>query len=82
MPTIRETETQPESNDSGWEIGYVAGIRYDSEGTLIDWDFGKDNLTGYGELAHVLPTIDAARKHLLKFGRFENSYIRPNFSTN
>jgi len=49
------------------KIGYVAGITYNSEGTLIEWLYGKHGLTGYGENSHLFKTKPGAIRHLKKF---------------
>ena len=76
----REEGLQTSPNGSIWKVkklGYVTGIIYNSEGTFIDWEFGKRNLLNYGERVYILKTISGAKRHLAKFERPEQTYIRP-----
>lgn len=57
-------------------IGYVAGINYNSEGKMIEWLYGKDDLCGYNESAKLFKTESGARKHLDKFDHIGKPYVR------
>lgn len=48
-------------------IGYIAAIEYNSEGSLIEWTYGKKGLTDYCEKCHILKTEAGAKRHLDKF---------------
>jgi len=50
------------------KIGYVAGIKYNSEGVIIDWLYGKHGLESFApKHCHVFKTEGGARRHLKKF---------------
>ena len=82
IKTERKTGLRTAPNGSIWDViklGYVTGIRYNSEGTLINWELGKHDLTGYSEHPHICKTIADAKKHFEKIAatRTEEKYIRP-----
>lgn len=59
------------------QIGYIAAIKYNSEGTLMEWTYGKNDLTGYGERVYLLKTKAGAKRHLSKFAPHSGKpYVR------
>jgi len=59
-------------------IGYIAGIKYNSEGTLTPWEYGKKSLVGYGESPHMFKTESGAKRHLDKLAPHMGiGYVRP-----
>ena len=62
------------------KIGYVAGIKYNSEGKIIDWLYGKRGLMGYGGKLHIFNTETGAKRHLKKMEpHIGEPYIREMF---
>ena len=48
-------------------IGYVAGITYNSEGTLLEWLYGNNGeLCGYNKHPKKFKTKDQAGRFLMK----------------
>lgn len=59
------------------QIGYIAAVEYNSEGKLIEWEYGSDDLVGYGESPHMFKTEKGAMRHLNKFSRHPGRpYVR------
>ena len=60
------------------KIGYIAAITYPKEhGT--EWPYGKHDLIGYGEHAHLFKTEAGAKRHLAKFTHIGDPYVREYF---
>ena len=59
------------------QIGYVAGIKYNSEGKILEWLYGKNDLVSFISRPHVLKTIPGIKKHIIKMGNDPRAYYRP-----
>ena len=58
-------------------LGYVVGIKYNSEGNIIDWLYGKNGLEGYGEKPKIFKTEKSAQHFIDKNTHMGIPYHRP-----
>ena len=58
-------------------LGYVAGIMYNSEGSIGEWLYNKKgHLTGYEESARMYKTMEQAGKFLMKREHMGTPFVR------
>lgn len=69
---IRTYSTQSNETYQVELIGYVVGIKYNSEGTIIDWLFGKTDLCGHTEKPRIFKTIKSAQNFINKKKKYYN----------
>ena len=58
-------------------LGYVVGIKYNSEGIIIDWLYGKKGLTNYCEKPKIFKTEKSAQRFIDKNEHMGIPYHRP-----
>ena len=58
-------------------LGYVVGIKYNSEGIIIDWLYGQKGLTNYCEKPKIFKTEKSAQRFIDKNEHMGIPYHRP-----
>ena len=64
------------------QIGYVAAIKYDSEGNLMEWLYGtKGELCGYDDNCKLFKTYKSAKKFINSKQHNGIPYVRKYYYT-